>query len=389
MRAAAIACVFAVWALGPTAALAQQLFVDATTQLPGGGLEGRSMHALAVDIDADGDLDIVVAREFQTNAILVNNGRGVFTDESRERLPEATRDSEEVVAVDFDDDGAVDLMFVSEDDAVHEFYLNDGNGFFLDASDRIPVTSVANAAVVMDVNGDDRPDVVLGNNGQNIVLVNDGAGGFVDETIGRLPMVDDVTQDIEIGDVDGDGDVDMVVANEGVNFVLINDGVGRFADAAGLPTVRTETRMANLGDVNGDGTPDLFFSNVSVFMPGVDPQNRLYLNNGAGLFDDVTDDRLPPDSGQSFESKLLDVNADGAPDLIIGDTNNLGGPGTAPLRVWVNDGEGVFEDRSSDALPAQARGNVFSIAAGDFNGDGVEDFYLALRHGRDILLLAE
>jgi len=371
--------------VGPAAATAQQLFVDASDRLPGGGLDGRSMHALAADVDGDGDLDIVVAREFQSNAILINDGNADFTDGS-DRLATRAHDSEEVVAADFDGDGAIDLMFVSEDDATHELHLNDGTGAFSDVSARIAASSVSNGVVVFDIDGDGLPDAVLGNNGQNIVLINDGEGGFREET-DRLPAADDVTQDIEAGDVDGDGDLDLIVANEGQNLVLINDG-GRFADEGGMPAARTESRMANLADYDGDGDLDLFVANVSVFLTGADPQNRLYLNDGAGGFVEAPEATLPADSQQSFESKALDIDRDGDPDLLIGNTNSLSGPGNERLRALVNE-DGAFIDRTADLLPATARGNVFSIAIGDYDGDGHEDLYLALRYGRDILLLAE
>lgn len=361
--------------------------VDATsTALP--ALEGRSMHALAVDIDADGDLDIVVAREFHPNAILVNDGAGQFSNQSADRLPQRVHDSEEVVAADFDQDGFVDLLFVSEDDAVHEFYINDGTGRFLDASSRIPLQSIANGVAILDVNEDGLTDVVLANNGQNAILINDGDGGFRDETIGRLPQLNDVSQDVEIGDVDGDGDQDLVFANEGANRVLLNDG-GRFVDSGGLPSGRlAESRMASLEDIDGDGDLDLFIANVRLFMNAVDPRNQLFINDGQGQFVEETTARLPHDADSSFEGKLIDIDADGDFDILTGNTNALAGPGNAAMRVYVNDGTGQFAEEVS-LLPATARGNVFGIEAGDFTGDGRLDLFLALRYGLDRLLIGD
>ena len=161
-----------------TALATMPLLVDVTSSnLPVGVLAGRSMHAAAVDVDHDGDLDIVVAMEFQRNVILLNDGAGRFVDGSA-LLPPGVHDSEEVVAADFNGDGFVDLFFASEDDQVHELYFNDGAGRFGDVSGRIPIRSVANGAAALDVNADGWIDLVLANNGQNAILINDGSGGI-------------------------------------------------------------------------------------------------------------------------------------------------------------------------------------------------------------------
>jgi hypothetical protein len=378
----------AICALSATRALATgSAFVDVTDRnLPPPDLASRSMHAAAIDIDRDGDLDIVVAREFQTNIILINNGAGVFSDQSAERLPAATHDSEEVVQADFNGDGYVDLLFVSEDDQVHELFFNDGSGHFSDEGWRIPIMSTANGTAAFDINADGFVDVVIANNGQNNILINDGTGTFRDETATRLPRLADVSQDIEVGDVNGDGYLDLVFANEGPNIVLINDGHGVFADAGGLPDGRvSESRMASLADIDGDGDLDLFIANVAVFVDGVDPKNQLYINDGAGHFTEVTDDRLPRDNDSSFEGKFVDIDADGDLDIIVGNTVRLGGPGDAPVRVLLNTGGTFTEDAT--ILPASANGNVFGIVAADFNGDNCIDLFLALRHGADRLLL--
>ena len=82
------------------------------------------MDAMAADVDTDGDLDL-----------LLNAGDGTFADAS-DRLPDATRDSEDVGIADFDSDGDLDIVIVTEDDAVNEFSLNT-------AADRSPTPATA------------------------------------------------------------------------------------------------------------------------------------------------------------------------------------------------------------------------------------------------------
>jgi hypothetical protein len=383
-EAATVVMAFSVGWVGPADATGG--FADVTeTNLPVMDTAGRSMHAAAADIDSDGDLDIIVAREFQTNLVLINDGTGRFTDESVGRLPPAEHDSEEVIAADFNGDGHLDLFFASEDDQIHELYFNDGTGRFSDEGRRIPVTSVANGALAIDVDLDGHLDLILANNGSNAVLINDGAGNFRDETATRLPATAEVSQDVEAGDVDGDGDVDLVFANEGPNAILINDGAGVFTDSGGLPAGRlTESRMASLGDIDGDGDLDLFFANVQLFVAGADPQNQLYINDGTGRFTDETETRLPAGADSSFEGKFVDLDADGDLDIVVGNTNALFGPGDAPVRAYLNE-DGRYVS-AAGLLPSSAGGNVFGIVADDFTGDGRVDLFLALRYGQDRLL---
>ena len=370
------------WATSPA-------FVDVTaTALPQMDPDDRSMHAAAIDVDGDGDLDVVIAREFGRNAILINDGSGRFADESNARLPIAIHDSEEVVAADFNGDGAIDLLFVSEDDRVHELYFSDGSGRFSDESQRIPLRSVANGAAILDVNDDGAPDIVLANNGANAILVNDGVGNFIDESAARLPDSDAVSQDVEVGDVNGDGFADLVFANEGANSLLLNDGNGVFARSRGLPNERlTESRMAALADVDQDGDLDLFFANVALFVRGADPQNQLFINDGDGNFTEETAERLPSDNASSFEGKIADLDGDGDLDIIVGNTNALAAPGNARVRTYLNDAGHFIE---TDALlPVTANGNVFGMVVADFNGDGESDLFLALRYGGDRLFIRQ
>src|SRR3712207_675463 len=115
------------------------------TALPVADLTRNSMDVVAADLDKDGDNDLIIACEFCPNFILINDGSGKFANESTARLPQKRHDSEDIAAEDFDLDGDTDIVFVSEDDQVHEYYINDGKGYFTDASDRLAWKTTSNA----------------------------------------------------------------------------------------------------------------------------------------------------------------------------------------------------------------------------------------------------
>jgi len=358
--------------------------------LPVEALKGLSMDAKLGDIDGDGDLDIVIANEFKPNILLINDGNGNFTDESKQRIPQKERDSEDVGIADFNADGYNDIVVVTEDDTENELYLNRGDGTFEDASDRLPVEGTSNAVVVEDLNGDNSPDIIIGNNGQNEILINNGDAQFNVETGKRLPQLDDVTQDIELGDADGDGDLDLIVGNEDKNRLLFNDGVGRFTDESNehlsYRETKEETREADFGDVNRDGHLDLLFANVRAFVDGADMQNRVLMNDGSGKFRDETKKRLPKAEHRSFDGDLFDLDGDGDLDLIFSNTM-LRSKSPTPFTVYENNGEGIFTDVTGALLPESARGFGFDVEFADLNGDGKKDLYLANRGSADILLL--
>ncbi|PEN13400.1 hypothetical protein CRI94_08725 [Longibacter salinarum] len=369
------------------------LFRDATVKhLPTSELTGYSMDAAVADVNGDGALDVVIANEFKPNILLLGDGTGHFRDAS-ERIPSHDRDSEDVAVADFDGDGYLDIVVVTEDDTVNEFYLNDGSGHFRDAGDRWPVEGTSNAVIVVDLDDNGFPDLLVGNNGQNRALINDSTGRFSDETASRLPSRDDVTQDLELGDVDGDGDLDLIVGNEDVNRLLLNDGRGRFRDAdpRALPIldVPEETREADFGDVDGDGDLDLIFANVRLFVEDARRQNRLLLNDGSGRFRDATAARIPIDDQSSLDADFVDLDLDGDLDIV---TSNVLFDGesikSAPYGILLNDGGGRFSDATRFALPKIITGRGLDSEAADFDSDGRPDLFLCSRGTVDRLLLS-
>ncbi len=97
----------------PIASTQEPFFTDVTeTNLP--PLPPECMDAAVGDVDGDGDPDMALAIERQPNVLMLNDGTGVFANVS-ERLPSTIHDSEDTEFIDVDVDGDLDLVFASED----------------------------------------------------------------------------------------------------------------------------------------------------------------------------------------------------------------------------------------------------------------------------------
>src|SRR6185503_9696221 len=72
----------------------------------------RTYSASFVDIDEDRDLDLIVVSDFAGLDLYLNDGRGRFTDQTREQVPEAHAFGMAHVLADFNRDGAIDLFMV-------------------------------------------------------------------------------------------------------------------------------------------------------------------------------------------------------------------------------------------------------------------------------------
>ena len=397
--------------VAPTLASANEFaLVDESGRLPFDADQDLkdSLDVDMIDVDGDGDLDLFLVEGSATasgfqNLLWVNDGYGNFVDETADRLPAIANNSTEVDFADVDGDG--DLDAVVSGLGPNQLLINDGTGVFADAP--LPQATpsgppgfavtfppffieVSAEAVFADIDDDGDPDILISNENpfpfgppgdQNRVLINDGTGAFSDETGARLPLLIDNTSGFATGDIDGDGDLDAVVAEIGQNLVLINDGTGVFSDetAARLPALDSSSRKAVLGDVDRDGDLDLLVGNSR------SSQNRLYLNDGRGVFSDVTASHLPVDSATTTDVDFYDFDGDGDLDAYftnVGDFVFGHGFLGEPNVLLYNDGSGRFSDVSVPRLP-QRDGRSTNAAIGDVTGDGVADIVLANSGGVD------
>ena len=267
--------------------------------------------ALFVDLDNDGDADLVAATQTAL-LVMANDGTGKFTlRASYAKIGLGLSPT----AVDYDLDGDLDLLvlrYAGSDDEMGSFPTPHP---FHDAR----------------------------NGGANVLLENQGDFRFADATEARGLSVKNHRFSFAASweDFDNDGDLDLYVANDfGPNQLFRNDGK-KFADVS----VESGTQdwgfgmSATWGDYDRDGKMDLYVSSMfssagnqivpqEDFNPAMpDETRRKYLkmvrgntlmrNSGDGTFSDVTDPMGEGFAGWAWGSKFADLNNDGWEDLYV------------------------------------------------------------------------
>jgi hypothetical protein len=133
-------------------------------------------------------------------------------------------------------------------------------------------------ALIADVDGDENPDVILGDEqaGAVRVYLGDGAGEF--SHLGDYGTAFE-PHDIDVADLDGDGILDIVAShgNDDLVSVLLGEGAGSFGEPDSF-AVGTNNRFVSLADFDRD---DLV---VACEAPGI----FLHRSRSPGLFADYS-----------------------------------------------------------------------------------------------------
>ncbi len=125
-----------------------------------------------------------------------------------------------------------------------------------------------------------------------------------------------------------------------------------------------------LFDYDSDGDLDLFFVNGARLDPRPNeppPRDRLYRNDGAWKFTDVTDEAGIDESAWGCGVTVADIENDGDFDLYV---TNLG-----PDELWVNQGNGTFRAEGAARGAADPRWGA-SATFLDYDRDGFVDLFV-------------
>ena len=141
------------------------------------------------DYDNDGDLDIYVSN-WGANELFQNDGSGVFTEVAASAGVNNSQNALGVSFGDLDNDGDLDIYVVNQDGA-NALYINDGSGVFTDEAASAGVEDAAGAALGTafgDIDNDGFLDIYVSNfEGQNVLYVNDGnANHYINVTLKGL-----------------------------------------------------------------------------------------------------------------------------------------------------------------------------------------------------------
>jgi Bacterial Ig-like domain (group 3)/FG-GAP-like repeat len=336
------------------------------------------------DFNNDGLLDLALV-----GTILPGNGNGTFREGTSYSLPDGVDQVGQLVTADLRGNGYTDLILVTALTAAQAaaqpsdtgydtcrtggvaVMLGNGDGT-LNPGSTYPTGDWTAGAVITDMNGDHRPDLVVTNQagGSYSVLLNTGSGKFSPAVNYRSPV--SLAGDFVVGDLNGDGRPDLTIASKNGVEVLQNAGAGKLLAPQSVDLKKETTPFRTLsGDLNYDGLPDLvmlaswgdFGCHLYDKVGELDILVTSKKGQPLSLYEDLT--QILP------STKYLDIG--------LGDLNHYGGLDILALGTdfW---GTNVSLDNllpHGTSFPLDDQYHYSGLTVGDFNRDGYADAALS------------
>ncbi len=358
--------------------------IDYVTSL-GTWAEGFGCGVAFVDLDGDGDADVILTGRSDGVVGVYENQDGYFIDRSSSSGIPPLTEASGVTAGDFDGDGDLDLYFANWM-IPNTLMRNDGDFQFTDVTASAGVGDAGQGieGVFGDYDGDGWLDIYVSNytgypdpdTNYNRLYHNLGNGTF--EEVGGMMGVDDHGLGFEalFFDYDRDGDDDLYLSNDRApatgygNQLWKNvDGVFQNVSQSSGADAHMHSMGTGVGDFDGNGYQDLYCTNDRAEGSG----NRLFLNQGNGTFIELSHEagvagEWADGYATGWGALFLDYDNDGFQDLYAANT-------IAPNFLFENDGAFPCTDIASVA-GMDTGGESFSSAMADVDADGDLDLLL-------------
>jgi hypothetical protein len=331
---------------------------------------GDSPRSIAIgDFNGDGIQDVAVPNYASSNvSIRLGDGSGGFTSPA---VPEVGVGAfpRSVAVADFNNDGKQDIATTGFALGYVSIRLGDGSGGF--TSPAVPEVQVDKgpfSIAIADFNNDGLADFATADSASVSVSIRlgDGSGGFTPPAMPSVE-VDGSPRSIAIADFNNDGKQDFATANSVSSNVSIRlgDGAGGFTSPLHGEVelgFSNNPRSIAIGDFNGDGKQDFAAANFNSSIVSIG------LGNGGGGF---TPPAVPQISvGNAPQSVAIgDFNNDGKQDFATANS------GASTLSLRFGNGSGGFSAASYSEINTGT--TPLSVAVGDLNGDGIQDFVTA------------
>lgn len=281
------------------------------------------------DLNGDGNLDLVLAKGRHwplVDQVLLGDGRGHIL--TAYDLGKAADRSYSGRLVDIDGDGDLDVVISNDAPDPKLVYLNDGKGHFKVGSTFGRAEWPTRNASVTDLNGDSQPDIIVANRtatGANYVCLNKGQGQFDADCIA---FSHESATTVTPADFNDDGRIDLAVPHRdgGQSYVYLAGANASFSNLRRIPFGPPDAaiRMTEAADVDGDGLLDIV---------AIDERRgaAIYFGQRSGTFSPglaIGDSTIVP-----YALVVGDLNHDGKVDIVVGNVQ-------APSTIYFNDGSG-------------------------------------------------